>query len=164
MCTGIEIAAIVGTALSTTATLYAQDTSKKQAEATAQYQADQAAADARAAQGQAQVDAEAIRKDAKRQRATAVAQAAAAGVDVNSPTALKIDETITKNAETDAYMTILNGDNYAAKLNQQGEAAKISGENASSASNTAMVGSLLSGATNVYNQSQSAWKRAQATT
>lgn len=108
-------AAVIGAATS----MYATDTAAKQQESNLKFQADQMAADAAAAQGEAQVEADRIRKAAKAQRSQAVAAAAASGVDVNSPTALKIDQEIVKNSEEDAYLTILNGGDRASRMNQQ---------------------------------------------
>src|SRR3546814_8701174 len=107
------------------------DTAANQEEANAKFAADQAEVDARAEQGAAQVEAERIRREGKAQRAKAVAAAAASGVDVNSPTALKIDQEITANAEEDAMLTILNGGDRAARLNQQGQADRRSEEHTS---------------------------------
>lgn len=160
MCTGVEIALLVGAAAGTATTLYAQDTANNQQEANAKFAAQQAEADAKAAQGEAQVEAERIRRAAKAQRAQAVAQAAAAGVDVSSPTALKIDEEITKNSESDAYMTILNGADYAKRLNQQASADRISASSISAAGNAQAASTLLSGASTIGRYG-SGWKAAK---
>jgi hypothetical protein len=96
------------------------------AKATGKFEAAQAAADAKATEGAAQVEAERLRKAGRRQQAAAIAQAAANGVDINSPTAVKIDQQIGQNAEQDAYMTILNGQNDAARVRQGGQAALLS--------------------------------------
>src|SRR3546814_6196752 len=105
----------------------------------AKFAADHAEADARAEQGAAQVEAERIRREGKAQRAKAVAAAAASGVDVNSPTALKIDQEITANAEEDALTVIANGGDRAARLNQQGQADRI----ARSEEHTSEITSLM---------------------
>lgn len=74
-----------------------------------------------AAQGQdaAVAQAEKIRRAAAQQKASATAQLAASGVSVNDGTAVNINDQITKNAEQDAFTTILNGSRSAASsLNQ----------------------------------------------
>src|SRR3546814_6722550 len=142
MCTGLEIAALALAAAGTATTLYGTDTAANQEEANAKFAADQAEADARAEQGAAQVEAERIRREGKAQRAKAVAAAAASGVDVNSPTALKIDQEITANAEEDAMLTILNGGDRARRLKQQGQADRIAGSNAAKAGRTHQASTL----------------------
>lgn len=163
MCTGLEpamIAALASAAIGTATTLYATDTAAKQEEANAKFAADQAEADAAAEKGAAEVEAMRIRKEGKAQRAKAVAAAAAAGVDVNSPTALKIDQEITANAEQDAMLTILNGGDRAARLNQQGQADRIAGSNAARAGKINMASTLLSSAYTYGTNSGKGWKRA----
>jgi hypothetical protein len=161
MCTGAEIAMIALAAAGTATTVYAADTQAKQAEANANFAAEQAEADARAAEAQALLDAEAIRKEAKRARAQAVASAAAAGIDVDSPTAIKIDETITRNAEQDAQLTVLNAGDYSRRLGQSAQASRISGQNARTAGRINQATSLLSGAQQITRYSNDAWKRAR---
>lgn len=156
--TALIIGAAV-TAVGTAATLYAQDTASQQAEANLKHQADQAAADAKAEQGAAMVEAERIRKAAKAQRAQAVAAAAASGVDVNSPTALRIDEDITKNAEEDALLTILNGGDRAARMNQQAHVDRIGAGLARSEGRQQQAATLLSSAGQMANYSRG-WKKA----
>lgn len=162
MCTGFEIAALALTAGGTAATLYAQDTSAKQQAANLKFQADQAEADARAEAGAAQVEAERIRKQAKSQRAQAVAAAAASGIDVSSPTALKISENITKTAEEDAFLTIANAGDTSARLQQQATADRYSASATRSAGRVNQAATLLSSAASMSNYSNSAWKRARS--
>lgn len=114
-----------------------------------QYQRDQAAADAEAQRGAAQVEADRIRKQAKQQRSEAVAALAASGVDVNSGTAVKIDQDITKNSEEDAYLTLVNGNYRAARLNAQGRGAYMQGQQGRMAGYINATSSLLQGAGNV---------------
>lgn len=82
----------------------------------AQYQKDQAQADANAKREAAMVRAEQIRKSAKAQKARAVAALAGSGVNVDSGTALNINQTIDKNAEQDAFLTIVGGNDSALRL------------------------------------------------
>lgn len=105
----------------------------QQAKAMGNYQAEQAAADAEAARGQAQVEAAKIRKAGERQRSSAIASMAAAGVDSNVGTAELINKEITAGAEEDALTAVFGGSTSARRLNAQGQAAKISGDNAARA-------------------------------
>lgn len=149
-------------AASTAATMYSTDTQANQAEANAKFQADQAAADAEAEKGAALVEAERIRKAAKAQRAQAVAAAAASGVDVESPTAVKLDQEITSNAEEDALLTILNGSDKAARLNQQAYADRQAGSIAKSNARMQNTGTLLSAVASAAGSygSSGGWKKA----
>src|SRR3546814_12534310 len=124
---------LAATAVGTGVTMYGQDTAANQEEANAKFAADQAEADARAEQGAAQVEAERIRREGKAQRAKAVAAAAASGVDVNSPTALKIDQAVTANAEADAMLTILTGGAPARRTTHAGHADHSPGSHAAKA-------------------------------
>jgi hypothetical protein len=160
MCTGVEIALLAATAVGTTATLYAQDTEANAQEAAAKTQAAQNEADANAAEGAAKVEAERIRKAKKAQQSKAVAAAAASGVDINSPTAVKIDEEIGNNAEQDAYLTILNGQDTAARLRQQAVIDRNAGSSARTAGNAQMSATLLSAAATATNNGQG-WKKAK---
>lgn len=161
MCTGFEIAALGLMAAGTTATLYAQDTAAKQEEANQKFAADQAEADARAEAGAALVEAERIRKASKAQRAKAVAAAAASGIDVSSPTALKIDHEIVANAEEDAQLTILQGTDRAARLNQQATADRTAASVTRSANRINQAATLIGGASQAAQYGNSAWKRAR---
>lgn len=141
-------------AASTAVTLYGQDTQAKQAEANAKFQAAQAEADAKTEAQAAQIEAQRIRDAAKKQRAQAVAAAAASGVDVNSPTALRINEDITRNAEEDAVLTILGGRDSSARLRQGAQASRIAGSAARTAGRVEQATTLLSAANTVNN-----WRR-----
>ena len=144
-------------AASTTATLYAQDTASKQAEANAKFDAAQKQADAKVEADAAQIEAQRIRDAAKKQRVQAVAAAAASGVDVNSPTALRINEDITRNSEEDAVLTILGGRDSAARLQQGAQASRIAGSQARAAGRVQQATTLLSAASTAYNGGN--WRR-----
>lgn len=164
MCTGATImlaASLFATAASTGVAMYSADTQAKQQEANLKFQAAQAEADAKAAQGEAYVEAKRIRDAAKAQRAQATAAAAAAGIDVNSPTALKINETITRNSEEDALLTIMGGGDRAARMGQQAHIDRTGASLVRSEGRTAQVATLLNGVAQgagTYGQ----WKRARA--
>ena len=147
--------AAVGTGMA----IQGQNTQARQAEANAQFANDQAAADAAAVKGAAEVEAERIRRAGKKQKSAAIAAAAASGVDVNSTSAVKIDEEIGKNVETDAFMTIANAGDQSARLRQGGQAAMIEGRAARSAANSANAASLISFAGTATNYGQG-WKKA----
>lgn len=119
------------------------------------YLAAQADADARAERGAAQVEAERIRNASKKQRSEAIAAMAASGVDVNSDTALKIDQEITRGAEEDAFLTIAGGADRSARLGAEATGARIAGKNAQTAGYVNAAGSLLQAGTN----SGRGWKR-----
>ena len=136
-------------AAGTAASMYSTSTQANQQASNLKYQAAQGEANARTAQGEALVEAERIRNQAKSARATATAQAAASGVDVSSPTAVRIDEKITANSEEDALLTILNGKDQGARLNQQSAIDRQSAKMTLSNARTDNFGTLLSGASKV---------------
>lgn len=144
-------------AASTAVTMYGIDTQAKQSEANAKFQASQAEADAKVEADAAKIEAQRIRDAAKKQRAQAVAAAAASGVDVDSPTAVKITEEITRNSEEDAVLTILGGRDASSRLRQGAQASRIAGSNARSAGRVQQAGTLLSAASSAYNGGN--WKR-----
>jgi hypothetical protein len=123
------------------------------------YQRDQAQADADAQRAAAQVEAERIRKAGKQQRAEAIAALAASGVNVDSATAVKIDQEITHNSEADAYLTIVGGNDKAARLNAQGQGAYLRGQQGKMAGYVNATSSLLEGASGAAR----GWKRPAAT-
>jgi hypothetical protein len=107
----------------------------KAAEDMGEYQQDQANADADAAKGAAQVDASIIRRQARRTTSAANAQMAANGVDITGGgTAEEINKDISTRAETDAQMGIFGAADRASRINAQGEADKIAGEQKKDAS------------------------------
>lgn len=159
MCTGIAIGMLAATAFGTAATLYSTDTQAKQAESNLKFQAAQGEADAKAADGAARVEAERIRKAARAQRATATAQAAANGADIDSPTAVKIDEEIVRNSEEDALTTILNGGDRSARMRQQSRMDRIGAGLARSEGRQQQAATLISAAGTMTNYGQG-WKKA----
>lgn len=116
----------------------------------AKYQQDQAQADALAKQQAAQVEAERIRKAGQQQRSQAIAALAGSGVNVDSTTAVRIDQTIGQNANQDAFQTIANGNNQAARLNADAVGYGQQASNALTAGYVGAAGSLLSGASRAY--------------
>lgn len=107
----------------------------KAAEEMGDYKADQAQADANAERGVAQVNASIIRRQAQRTSSAANAQMAANGVDITAGgTAEEINKDISTRAETDAQMGIFGATDKANRINAQGEADKIAGQQAKDAS------------------------------
>lgn len=140
------VAQIAAMAISAGAAIHQGETQKNYNN----YLASQAQADARAEQGAAQVEAERIRKAAREQRAEAIATIASGGVDVNSGTALKIDQRISRDAEEDAALTILYGKDKAVRLSAESDAYRMQGKQAQTAGYVSAAGTLLSSAGKQY--------------
>lgn len=147
MCTGVEIAAIGASVLAAGGAVYSGQQQKKMSN----YQAAQAEADAKAAQAAARVEADRIRKAGRAQAAAARASLAGSGVETGEGTALRITSDITRDAEQDAYQTILNGISQGARLNSQAQADRISGKNTSTSGYISAGSSLLSAGGTAYN-------------
>lgn len=120
-----------------------------------EYLSNQAQADARAEAGAAQVEAERIRKAAKKQRAEAVAALAASGVDVNSSTALRIDQDITRDSEEDAQLGILGGQYRGRVLGAEAQGYRSAASRARGAGYVGAGTSLLQG----FSKAAPGWKR-----
>lgn len=123
-----------------------------------EYLSNQAQADARAEAGAAQVEAERIRKAAKKQRGEAIAALAASGVDVNSSTALKIDQDITRDSEEDAGLSILGGQYRGRVLNAEAQGYRSAASRARGAGYTGAATSLLQGGASAMR----GWKMARS--
>lgn len=131
----------------------------------AQGQAQKQAKDAQAHEydiqaAQAKVDAE---QEAKRIRAAgektagaARAALAGAGINVDSGSAININEDIYRNSESDAFNTLLTGSNRAASYGRSASQSRGAGKDAESAS-------LLSAATTAGN-AYAGWKSARVPT
>lgn len=130
MCTGLEIAAIAGATVSAAGAIYSAQVSEKTADANAEMQRRQGNAEKDAAVAQA----EKIRKAARAQAGAANAALAASGVSIGEGTAVKLNEQIYEDAESDAFSTMLTGerrkrfaDDSAGITKWQGNAAKTAG-------------------------------------
>lgn len=110
----------------------------------ANWQAAQSDADADAAKAAAKVEAERVRKVGRAQAGEANAALAASGIETGEGTALRITSAITGNAEQDAYMTLLNGVDAAARYRSQAQADRFRGRNA-------FAGGLLNGGSALLN-------------
>ncbi|WP_158785147.1 hypothetical protein [Pantoea sp. BAV 3049] len=155
MCTGVEVALVASTVLATAGTVASAQQQKKMAN----YQAAQAEADADAAAGAAKVEAARIRKAGQAQAAQANAAYAASGVATGEGSALRITSGIVGDAEEDAYTTLVNGGNTAARYNAQAQADRISGSNAATAGYINAGSTLLQAGSTSY----SGWKSASTT-
>lgn len=145
MCTGAEMLMMVGTVTQTVGALQRG----RQEQAMYDYQARQAEADARVERELGEVRAAKIRKAGSRQQAEAVAALAASGVDVNSGTALKIQQQITRDAAEDAQTALLSGNYRGARLESEAGAMRTAGRNARTASFGTAASSLMAGASRI---------------
>lgn len=134
-------AAVAGTAYS----VYSSQQAGKQAQLTADAQAEQSQKDADAAASAATVQADRIRRLARNQASEANAALAASGVEVGEGTAININEEIIGNAEEDAVLTIFNGQNQKARGQVDASNYRLAGAQSRSAANTASLGSVLEG-------------------
>lgn len=151
-------AAYAAMAVATAYSVYSTQQAGKQAQINANAQADQSQLDADNAASAATVQADRIRRLARSQVSQANASLAASGVAVGEGTAVNINEEIYANAEEDAVMTELNGQN--AKKRGYVDAGNISlvGSQARNAANSQAIGSVLSAGT----QAGMAWKASAA--
>lgn len=122
--------AMASAAVATVSTLYQADTQKNTAEANAELQRREGDAEKDAAVAQA----EKIRRAGRAQAAAANASLAASGVAIGEGTALRINEQIYNDSESDAYTALLTGtrrkrtDDNAALISQtEGKAAQTAG-------------------------------------
>jgi hypothetical protein len=129
--------------------------SGRQQKAFANYQADQAEADAAAEKGAALVRAERIRSIARKTRGSARADLAAAGVSVGEGTPLLIEEDIIKRGEEDALIGIDDAQDAASRLRAQASGLRMQGNQAQTAGYINAASSALA-AGNTYN----GWKGA----
>ncbi|MFY1029148.1 hypothetical protein [Pseudomonas asiatica] len=141
---GIETAAMVALAASATYSAYSSIQQGKQAQLNADAQSDQAQIDADNAASAARVQAERIRKMGRSQAGEARAALAGSGVDVGEGTALNINQEIYGNAEEDAVMTILNGENQRQRGYTDAANMSLYGKQQRAAANSQAVGSVLS--------------------
>lgn len=109
------------------------------------YQAAQANADAQAEREAAEVRADKIRKAGKYQQSEARAALAASGVETGSGSAVRINQQIGRDTESDALSEILSGQYGAQKLESQAQGYGMAAKNASTSGYLRAGGSLLSG-------------------
>lgn len=102
-------------------------------------------ADAKAAAGQGIVNADIIRKAGKRQRGTARAALAGAGVVVDAGSGRDVQDFITEQSELDAISEMMTGRRTAERLNAQGSQQRIAGQVAMKNANWRAAGSFIEG-------------------
>lgn len=149
--------ALVGAILS----VAAQQQAGREREATANYQAEQAQADALAERDQGELNASAIRRQGRKQLASANVALAASGLGLESPGAININEDINRSAELDARNAILTGQRRSDNLNASAQALRIGGKQARDAANVNSVTTLLSSASSYG--SSSGWFKSNNT-
>lgn len=147
---GVETALIVATVAAGAMSAYSTIQQGKQANLNAEAQAEQAAADANTERSAAVVQAERIRKLARIQQGEATASLAASGVEVGEGTALNINREIYENAEEDAILTVMGGQNRANRLNADASNYKLAGRQARSNSYGQAASTLLSTGASAY--------------
>ena len=103
----------------------------------------------------AMAQAEKIRRAGRYQTAEADAGYAASGVSVDTGTPVEVGRAIRRNAEEDAYNTILTGERRGRSLNTQADQARRAGKNAAAAGIVNAASSVLS---NGYSYSR--WRTA----
>ncbi len=141
---GYTAAVAVATAVAGTAySVYSTQQAGKQAQLTADSQAEQSQLDADAAASAANVQADRVRRLARTQASQANASLAASGVEVGEGSAVNINEEIIGNAEEDAVMTILNGQSQKARGQVDASNYRLSGSQARSTANSQSIGSVL---------------------
>lgn len=144
---GATSAVAIGAMIAATAySAYSSVQAGKQAQLNADAQSEQQQLDADNAASAAKVQAERIRKVAKAQAGSANAALAASGVEVGEGTAVNINEEIYGNAEEDAVMTILNGENAKKRGYVDASNTALYGQQQRGAANAQAVGSVLGGA------------------
>lgn len=138
---GYAIAAMVA---ATAYTAYTTTQQGKQASLNADAQSEQSQLDADNAASAAVVQADRIRRLARNNAGQANASLAASGVEVGEGSALNINQEIYGNAEEDAVMTILNGENAKKRGYVDASNTSLYGSQQRSAANSQAVGSVLS--------------------
>lgn len=109
-------------------------------------QADQLSMQAAGERDSALATAQRIRRAGRAQQAEAKAAYAAAGVDVNRGTAVRVGDQIDLDSETDAYMAILQGERRGRTLDYEAKATRHAGRNARRAGVAGAFRSILGGA------------------
>jgi hypothetical protein len=93
----------------------------------------------------ARVHASLIREMGRKARGEATAAYAASGVDVNSETAMQVDQEIAALSERDAEYALLTGERAEAAGNRSRDFRKYQGQQAKGSGIIGAVGSLLGG-------------------
>lgn len=131
---------LAATAVSAGAAIMQGEQAKKTADVNAELQRRQGEADKDAAVAQA----ENIRKAQKYAIGSANAATAASGAAIGEGSALRINEQIYKNSESDAYSTLLTGTRRQRFANDQANITQAQGRNAQTAGYLNAASSVLS--------------------
>lgn len=126
MCMFAAALPMISTVLSAAGSLASGYQQKKMAD----FQADEANYQASVERDNAKAEAEKIRTLKERQRGSARAALAGAGVDVGDGSAVVIDEDISTRYEQDAFAALLTGDRRGRAMNNQASMYKTAGKNA----------------------------------
>jgi len=126
MCISATMMLVAGAAVSAVGAISEGKQAKKQG----QFQQQQAMADAQAEREAASLRGDKIRDQGRRQKSAARASLAKSGVVADAGSALEIQENIIEDSESDAISEILGAGYASRKIEQQGEMARISGNNA----------------------------------
>lgn len=156
----VGMAAYAALAAATVYSVYTTQQSGKQASLNAEAQSDQSKLDADTAASAAVVQADRIRRLARNQASEANAALAASGVNVGEGSAVVINEEIIGNAEEDAALTIFNGKNQGARLNNDAANYSLVRDQARSNANSQSIGTVLSAGA----QAGMSWKASAAGT
>jgi|GEM_PF-1540043 len=144
MCTGIEIALLAAGVAGAGASAYGAIQSGKAQDEAAKMQGQELATQAGQEEDNAAAQAERIRKAARAQVGESKAALSASGVSSDTGTALKIQEQIIKDSESDALQTIIGGDRRGSSLSGQAEVVRQQGAAAKKAGYINAAGTLLS--------------------
>ena len=117
---------------------------------TSKTQQEQAEADADAAKASGRLEAERIRKQKNRVQSAARAQAAENGLSVNEGTTVTINDKIEQDAQYDAALSEIAGNNASQRLRAE---ASIYKSNANTAAGTGVLNTVAAGA-NGYSNAQ----------
>jgi hypothetical protein len=150
VCTGLEIAAVAGTALSAGSSISAGQS----AEAAGYKQRALNDVDARQEIAASLDQVKRLRRQQRSVQGSATAALAASGVDVNSSTAKLIERDIAARGSEDIYQTIVTGQRRAQRIRQGGQVAAGVGEDMGTAGYLNAGASALGG----FSQLAKGWK------
>jgi len=120
------------------------------AKAMGEYQQKEAMQQAESSTAMGQRQMEEQRRQTRLVQSTLQARAAASGVDATSPSVLNLSGNIAKRGEYNALMSLSEGQNQAAGLYNQGEAAKYQGEITQQSDTLSAAGTMASGVGSMF--------------
>jgi hypothetical protein len=153
---GIETALLVAAVAGAGASAYGQIQQGKERDRAAVAQGQELSMQAGQEEDAADATAERYRRAAKAQVGEAQAALSASGVSSDEGSALRIQEQIIKDSESDALNTILSGERRGGTLSRQAEEVRRQGRSAKTAGYIGAAGTLLSTASS-YGKA-SGWK------